>query len=908
MVSVSVELISGACNRVPNCLSIKSIQDKNSLNPTKTTDLAVYGVGNAVALVDLSDYIGIKQTLQGHSDRVNYDDHSMEIFSGSSDKTGKIWTLKDENWECTATLNGHTDSVTMVQSIPVKNNNSVDDFTHILATASVDGSIKIWKKYGRGGNVDNIQTITNGRHSPFSLILGRFPIPNVAGKSPSKEEIEGYRDISGVFLASGNTDSKIHFYTWNSSTQIFDKSLVLSGHEDWVTSLSSTTFFDPTQDASKNPAINHWNNGDVILASGSQDRYCRLWRISADRVDKETLKSTNNNTDDDTTSNSDDEDFVDKEYGKSEILAALDSGDIAKLSVRVHKIISRDNSYSLEVESILSGHDGWIHSVNWQSPISSVDDLQIVTASGDQSVLLWKPEADSGVWESEVKLGEVGGSNFGFFSAILSDDGNTVVAIEYHGSLHVWRNVNKNSKFDSQWVQDVAPTGHFESVEDIQWEPNGRYLLSHSIDKTARIYGPWNASDNGQHKFNGWHEIARPQIHGYELTCATFVTPLCYASGADEKVVRIFEAPIQFVESYNKLCVSSALSGEKSSMVKLGGNNPNEKARAVEASIPPLGLSNKAIFQDEINAAAENFDKDEDLELRRQTHVEAFVTSRASGTGSEGIFTSELHKNGHPPLEENLRRRTLWPETNKIYGHPYETFAIASCEPVDTSVPGWLAVSCKAAVAKHAGIRLFDSNNNWRPAQNHKTLNASESQDASPLAAHTLTVTKIAFKPKESIVNDTNSKPIGAVLLSVGRDRSVSVFQQVDEDTSPDGEPFKLVQHVPKAHARIVWDCSWSPDGYMFGTASRDKTVKLWIQKPESEEYAVVNTIKLVEAATAINITESPLNNNSYWIAVGLENGEIVIFDCEKPNTSSEPSNPVLAPFKIQKIHTISQR
>ena len=33
-----------------------------------------------------------------------------------------------------------------------------------------------------------------------------------------------------------------------------------------------------------------------------------------------------------------------------------------------------------------------------------------------------------------------------------------------------------------------------------------------------------------------WHEMARPQIHGYDMQCVAMTTSLLYISGADEKV------------------------------------------------------------------------------------------------------------------------------------------------------------------------------------------------------------------------------------------------------------------------------------------------------------------------------------------------------------------------------------
>lgn len=47
-----------------------------------------------------------------------------------------------------------------------------------------------------------------------------------------------------------------------------------------------------------------------------------------------------------------------------------------------------------------------------------------------------------------------------------------------------------------------------------------------------------------------WHEIARPQIHGYDLKCLAMIDRFQFVSGADEKVLRVFSAPRNFVENF----------------------------------------------------------------------------------------------------------------------------------------------------------------------------------------------------------------------------------------------------------------------------------------------------------------------------------------------------------------------
>lgn len=51
-----------------------------------------------------------------------------------------------------------------------------------------------------------------------------------------------------------------------------------------------------------------------------------------------------------------------------------------------------------------------------------------------------------------------------------------------------------------------------------------------------------------------WHELARPQVHGYDIQCLAILSRYQYASGAEEKVVRLFKAPGNFIENFQRIC------------------------------------------------------------------------------------------------------------------------------------------------------------------------------------------------------------------------------------------------------------------------------------------------------------------------------------------------------------------
>jgi elongator complex protein 2 len=72
------------------------------------------------------------------------------------------------------------------------------------------------------------------------------------------------------------------------------------------------------------------------------------------------------------------------------------------------------------------------------------------------------------------------------------------------------------------------------------------------LDQTTRIHGPIRGPDGSHY----WHELSRPQVHGYDVLGVVFLGPLKFVSIADEKVARVFEAPRGFVDLAERLGVA----------------------------------------------------------------------------------------------------------------------------------------------------------------------------------------------------------------------------------------------------------------------------------------------------------------------------------------------------------------
>ncbi|KAF8842300.1 WD40 repeat-like protein [Paxillus ammoniavirescens] len=734
------------------------------ISPNST--LVAFGSGRLVALWNIDDQndSGVQETLPGHEGLVTCVRFLRDDFIVSADDKGAVWFWRkfEKQWRSTATIPAHQQPVS---ALVVSEG--------LLVTGSSDSSVKIW-------NITDERESHKVEEAQVISLQGRYPLALAVTTLPHSQ---------AIILAIAGTDRNVNI--WTRSEKSFVRSVTLPGHEDWVRALAFSPATLPAETAPHDP---------LVLASGSQDGTIRLWNINA-LAKPQVSKTFSDNGKKNRNILSDDllDDF---EASLADPTEGEEGGRQISLKRHILSVKSEDfgQQYAITFDALLIGHEAGVTSVAWAPSLPPLSGTTpppqtLLSTSTDSSLILWSPSQtlrsasskDASIWINRQRFGDVGGQRLGGFVGGLwarTTRGDEAMAWGWNGGWRRWRSVQASegeAEID-QWKEVGAISGHNGPVGDLEWSPAGEYVISVGLDQTTRVHGavisPAPTADSGK----VWHELARPQVHGYDLVGATWLGPWTFASVADEKVARVFEAPQGFVETAKCLGVRDIVESSDD--------------RPIGASVPPLGLSNKAISEAQLDS------------LRPDRR----------------------------PFEGELAATTLWPETEKVFGHGYESITIASSNSHDL-----LATACRATSAQHAVVRVY-STSTYQPF-------------GSPLEGHSLTVTRIAFSPDDNFI------------VTVSRDRTWRSFEKTNEGYVPVA--------ADKSHARIIWDCSWSREGDVFATASRDKTVKIWSPKAGSDRWPALATLKFKEAATAVAFCS--LDSKRRLLAVGLETGEILI-------------------------------
>ncbi|KAM5535687.1 hypothetical protein V8D89_010674 [Ganoderma adspersum] len=731
--------------------------------------LVAFGSGKLIALCNAADSLdrGVYSTLPGHDGLVTCVRWLSDDSFVSADDKGvlRFWKYDGSQWK---SLGGHPAHKAGISSLAV--------LGQMAVTGASDATVKVWKIHENKIHAPvKLQTINLKKGYPLSVALSTLP------------------GTTAVILAIGSTDRSVHL--WIRSDDSFVPGATLPGHEDWVKCLA----FKPTDT----------ELDSLILASGSQDATIRLWNIEP--FSRSALGASGSSA-------GETDDLLDAFEASLVNLADTEDGG-RSISLKRHVLTVKSPSgsaqlFSVTFDALLIGHDAGITSLSWRPQATASNSPTLLSTSTDSSLILWSPStvltsANDGttLWINRQRFGDVGGQRLGgFVGGLWAAEGRDAMSWGWNGGWRRWRchspQEGMSENAIEEWSEVGAITGHRAPVRSISWSPQGEYLISSSLDQTTRIHGaiPTTCSDGS--KTPVWHEIARPQVHGYDLIGAAFLDSLRFVSIADEKVARVFEAPREFVEVVNNLGVARLDSGEK--------------ARPRAAAVPPLGLSNKAL----IDASAI----------------------------ADGDITLDSARTRRRPFEGELAAVTLWPEIEKVFGHGYESIALAV-----SNNKKYVTTACKATSADHAVVRVYDTQT-WQLF-------------GQPLAGHNLTVTQIAFSPDDTLV------------LSVSRDRTWRLFEKSEDGYVPVA--------ADKSHDRIIWDCAWAPEGDVFATASRDKTVKVWKRPDDSgKKWEGVATVQVNAAATAVAFHPDVAGSPTRMLAVGLESGEILIFTSSRDTPS----------------------
>lgn len=434
------------------------------------------------ALTQSVYWVREKNRMEGHSNAVNSVSFSRDgsiLATGSDDGTVRLWS--QDGQLLLKPLEGHTDAVTSVSVSPdgtkvasvsrdktlklwdIQSGKLLDnvDSAHsdeinsvafnsdgtLLATASRDHTIQLWTvqnnslKRASAPFSKHISSVGTVAFSPNGKLLasgsddGQVILWDLQGNSvrnpisvyQNNPVIEVSFNQDGTFATAGEENGQGIVKLWDATGNLIRE---LSG--DRAAFLSAQ--FSP--------------DGNLIVASDGAG-VIRLWQL--DEINPITLKRQNTSR------------INSIRFSSNGKLVAVGSSDN---SVELWNLGS-------PLRTVLKGHKETILGV----AVSSAD-AKIATSSQDGTVRLWSPQGQQ-IWETLPLENAIQVTRVKFHP-----QHNIVVSGDSEGKLHFW-----NSETGKRSRPPLP--AHDKLIYDLEFSPNGQFMVSTSGDKTAKL---WNFS------------------------------------------------------------------------------------------------------------------------------------------------------------------------------------------------------------------------------------------------------------------------------------------------------------------------------------------------------------------------------------------------------------------------------